>query len=219
MEDYNVQKLSFVILYISLKSNSCYFKNSVTFQQFSLIYNLVAWVNVSFNTRSDTFDMAKATRNSTALIAFTSTISPKQDVLLDLAVFTNHLSWSFSVSRNILNKISLATFWKYAESKIALPSISYTRLDIFILESIINIWCQESTLNKERCTWSESATVLISFLKQKLIQSWAKYLIELHLKQCIILPCLSIRFVLFPQYTFCSMLLWYWLKFTVQLPL
>ena len=64
--------------------------------------------------------LPKVTVNLTTLIAFTFTPSPKQNVLLDVAVSTN--------------------FVNMQSSKLTLPSLSYTRLDIFTLELFINVW-------------------------------------------------------------------------------
>ena len=70
-------------------------------------------------------------------MTFTSTLSLKQNVQLDLAIFTKHLSWSFDMSKNISNHSFLTTVQEQAESNTAIPSVSVTSLDIFIFESSI----------------------------------------------------------------------------------
>ena len=90
-------------------------------------------------------------------------------------------------------KYQTTIFWqlskKQAESNIPIPSVSLTSLDVFIVVSFI-------TLNKVNCTGSESMTVFILFLEP--VQLHAKYLTESHLKQHIILPCVSMEFGPFP---------------------
>ena len=70
----------------------------------------------------------------------TSTPLPKQNVLLDLAVFTKPLSQSFNASKKISNHSFPAIVQEQAESNIAIPSVSLASLDIFILESFITFW-------------------------------------------------------------------------------
>ena len=76
------------------------------------------------------------TGNLTYLMSY-GTPSPKQNVLLDLAVFTKYLSRLFNVSKKISNLSFLASVREPAEFNTAIPSVSLTSLDIFIFKSFI----------------------------------------------------------------------------------
>ena len=66
-------------------------------------------------------------------MAFTSTPSPKQNLLLDFAVFTKRLSWIFNVSKKISNHSFPAIVQEQTESKTDILSVSLTSLEILYL--------------------------------------------------------------------------------------
>ena len=141
--------MSFVVLYICLKSDSCYFKkfNSIP----------VVFIDLWHSNKGESFLMLSSSlwpplRHGVVAIEKRAFGSPSTEV----ANFTKLL-------------ISSVTVHEHAESKNGLPSVSFTRLDNSILELVINVRWWESTLNKDRCTWSESTTVLISLLELKLV--------------------------------------------------
>ena len=100
-------------------------------------------------------------------MAFTSTPSPKQNILLDSAVSSHRLSLSFSILNNTLKQISRATVHEFAESKAARASVFFTKLDIFKLESFVNVWKHEITLNKRKMylVWIDNSVNIISRTK------------------------------------------------------
>ena len=140
--------------------------------------------HVSLNICSKPIIILKVNGNLSELMAFSSTPSPKQNLLLHLAVLLNIYLDNLSCQGRYLTSL-LATVQEQAESNGANLTVSLASLDIFIFESFIMFWQRVSTGNKIKLYMVRVMTVMILFLKP--VQSRAKCLPKLHLKQCIIL--------------------------------